>query len=287
MDFEKLFEQFLKERIYLKNVTEKTKSWYEQCWKAYKKFGSFPMDKTAINGFVVNMRAAGMTPVSCNVYIIGINAFLMWLHLNEHHEKRLKIQKLKVEQKIIKAFSEAQLKAIINYKPKDYYEMRLHAMMCLMIDTGARLSEVRSIERVNVDFHNMLIKMMGKGQKERIIPFSVELRKILYRFSKAAEKYPSIYFFPVRDGGRVEAHNFWRDMKDLCDRLKIEGVRASAHTLRHTFALNYVRQGGNLFALQKMLGHTTLAMTRRYTELQTEDLQIAHVKVSLLNHLKR
>ncbi len=286
MNLQPLFDQFLKERIYLKNITYKTQIWHKQCWSAFQRYGGTEFTKQTLITFVVNMRDAGVKPVSCNIYIGGVNAFLLWLHENEHLKERLRIKLLKEEKKVIKPFSETQLKAIINFRPKKYIDMRLHAMLCLIIDTGARIDEVLSLKRENVDFDNMLVKLMGKGQKERIIPISVELRKIFYRFNQKALTIRSEFFFPVRGGGKVSVYNFWRDMRTLCKSLGIEGVRISAHTLRHTFALNYARNGGNLFALQKMLGHETLAMTRRYCELQTEDLQAAHLKTSLLNKLR-
>jgi integrase/recombinase XerD len=80
--------------------------------------------------------------------------------------------------------------------------------------------------------------------------------------------------------------NLLRDFKNLAHQLGISGVRVSFHTLRHTFAVNYVRQGGNIFYLQRAMGHTDLSMTRRYVNLQTEDLQKAHMKLSTLSRLK-
>ena len=73
-----------------------------------------------------------------------------------------------------------------------------------------------------------------------------------------------------------------RAFKGVGKHLGITGVRFSFHTLRHTFAVNYIRNGGSVFHLQKILGHSTLVMTRRYCELQVEDLQKVHQQYSLL-----
>ena len=74
-----------------------------------------------------------------------------------------------------------------------------------------------------------------------------------------------------------------RDVKLLCGRLGIIPPARTIHAFRHTFVVNYLRKGGSVFHLQKMLGHSTLEMARRYANLTTEDLQQIHEKVSLLS----
>jgi integrase/recombinase XerD len=73
-----------------------------------------------------------------------------------------------------------------------------------------------------------------------------------------------------------------RNVKSLCTRLGFDPPRRTLHAFRHTFAVNYLRRGGSVFHLQKVLGHSTLEMTRRYANLLTEDLQAVHQRVSLL-----
>jgi integrase/recombinase XerD len=71
-------------------------------------------------------------------------------------------------------------------------------------------------------------------------------------------------------------------VKSLCNRLGFEPPERTVHALRHTFAVFYLRKGGSVFHLQKVLGHSTLQMTRRYANLMTKDLQAMHEKISLL-----
>jgi integrase/recombinase XerD len=80
--------------------------------------------------------------------------------------------------------------------------------------------------------------------------------------------------------------NMLRDLKDLCKEVGITGVRTSYHTLRHGFALNHIRQGGDVFSLQRMLGHTSIEVTRRYVNMETEQLQLIHKKTSILGRLR-
>jgi integrase/recombinase XerD len=86
-------------------------------------------------------------------------------------------------------------------------------------------------------------------------------------------------------GGRLGYNNIRRDFNKLIDDLGIEGFDGSFHAFRRCFAKNFVRSGGNLFYLQRMLGHTTLKMSREYVELETEDLQKEQHRTSILSRL--
>jgi integrase/recombinase XerD len=92
--------------------------------------------------------------------------------------------------------------------------------------------------------------------------------------------------FCTRHGRPLLYRNSLRDFKLLGEKLGIKGVRVSWHTICHTFAYNYVRGGGNIFYLQRAMGHTDLAMIKRYVNLQTEDLQRSHLRLSTLARLR-
>lgn len=146
-----------------------------------------------------------------------------------------------------------------------------------------RVEEALQLKRTETDFDNLVFRVRGKGNKERIIAFSYGLRKTLYVWSR---KHEHLYLFPTVDGGRLMRRNVLRDFKALCKRLGFTAVPRSIHALRHTFAVNYLRQGGSVFHLQKALGHSSLEMSRRYANLLIEDLQEMQQKVSILNRLR-
>ena len=143
-----------------------------------------------------------------------------------------------------------------------------------------RISEALGIQREDIDLNNMLIRVTGKGNKQRLVPMSLELRKQLFRW---LQKCPKDFVFGTRSGTKMTVRNFQRDFKAICAKLKITDVRCSPHTLRHTFAVSYLRAGGNLFYLSKILGHTSVKTTERYLQsLQPQDLQAVHDRLSLL-----
>ncbi len=276
-----LFDQFVKERIYLKGVTKRTVDFYGNSWSAFSKHHSLPLSRQSLKDFVTNMRKAGIKPVSCNTYISCINAFLRWLNEEQHQPELLKIQKLRVEKKVLKTFSEAQLQSIIRFKPKTFSERRIHALLCTLIDTGIRIEEALTLKCSVVDLDNLVLLVRGKGNKERIVPFSHELRKVLYRFMKHGEK----YVFPVRGGGHLEYHNARRDFKALMVKLGIAGFEGSFHACRRAFAKNYLRRRGNLLYLKNILGHESVQTTQTYVEVELDALQEAHLEISLMENL--
>jgi site-specific recombinase XerC len=104
-----LFEQFLAQRRYLKNVTPSTIEWYQTAFKALQKAlaaDSPPLTKSSLQQFVVSIRQRGVKPVSCNTYIKALNAFCLWLHEDGRLSERLQLPLLKVEQRIIQTLSD-------------------------------------------------------------------------------------------------------------------------------------------------------------------------------------
>ena len=117
------------------------------------------------------------------------------------------------------------------------------------------------------------------------MPFSPELRKRLYRFEqlKARKQIHSAFVFAGFEGTRWEKRHSTTSLH-LCQR-KLRLPTFGWHRLRHTFATNYLRQGGDIVRLSMVLGHTQITTTQRYLHLLTEDLSASHQRVSILSRL--
>jgi integrase/recombinase XerD len=281
-----LFELFLREKRYVKNVSEHTLEFYRYAYKALKgnlgPVALADLGKPHLINFVATMRERGLSANTSDAYIRGINPFLTWLFENGHTTQHLKIPRIKIEQRVMRSLTETQLRAIVSYKPQDDVERRVHSLVLLLLDTGLRIEEALTIERSKVDFDNLLISVIGKGNKERVVPFSYELRKVLYRELK---KHKFELVFCNRYGGRLLYDNMRRDFNKLMTKLGIK-TDSAFHSIRRTFATNYVKQGGNPLVLQRLLGHTTLAMTNKYVKLVTEDLSKEQHRTSILSRLR-
>lgn len=272
-----LTELFIRERRYFKNVSPATVEWYEQSFRAFS--GAWET-KQALGQRIADLLTAGIQPVSVNTYLRCIRAFLRWAYAEGHLSAIFPVPKLKHEEKVIATLRPDQIQRILRARPKNTTERRLHTLALTLMDTGMRIAEALRLEQGDLDFDSLLIRVCGKGGKQRLVPMSLELRKVLFRFVGARRSGP---VFATRSGTRLGQRNTLRDFKAFGERIgAITDVRFSFHTLRHTFALNYIRSGGDVFRLQRILGHSTLEMTRRYVNLQTEDLQAVHDRLSLL-----
>ena len=165
--------------------------------------------------------------------------------------------------------------------------LRDRAMMILMIDSGLRVSEVVSLEANRIDWLSCTLIVMGKGRKERSVPFSAKTCQALLEYSRlrAQKGVGTPQFFVGRTGKALERTKVRRIILHHGNKAKIEGVRMSPHTLRHTFAVFYVRNGGDSFSLQDILGHSTLEMTRQYVNLARRDVAEQHRKFSPMEGL--
>ena len=126
--------------------------------------------------------------MTCNTYIGAMNAFCRWLSEEGHVRERVKLGKLRVERRLLTLLDEAQMRALIGFKPKTFRQARVHLATLLILDTGLRISEALHLLASDIDFDNLVLKVFGKGQKERLVPFSPELRRRIYRYQQLRAK---------------------------------------------------------------------------------------------------
>jgi integrase/recombinase XerD len=285
----RLFDQFLTERRYLRNVTDKTLVWYQVAFKSYQR--AVPIDappvpsKASLQQFVVSLRQRGVRPVTINTYVTAMNAFCLWLQQEGHAAERVKLAKLRVEKRVLTLLNDVQMRALIGFRPKTFQQSRTHLAVLLILDTGLRVSEALNLRHADIDFDNLILKVFGKGQKERLVPFSPELRKRIYRFEQLKTKkgIRSDLLFAGFNDTRWEIRNSTTSLHLLLRRLGLP--RFGWHRLRHTFATNYLRHGGDIVRLSMVLGHTQITTTQHYLHLLTGDLSASHQRLSILNRL--
>lgn len=196
---------------------------------------------------------------------------------NDNNPDNLRIKKLKGEQVVIKTFSDAHIEAFLNFKPKNVYRWRLHTTITLLIDTGTRIDEVLSMKIGDIDMEQLMINIRGKGSKERFAPISLEMRKILYLYENRQRFKVGELLFPTRNGTKMNYHNFLRDFKSHCNDLGITNARTSPHGLRHYFAQNHLRLGGDFYRLSRILWHTSITTTQIYLRSMGLNLSVKHI----------
>lgn len=165
------------------------------------------------------------------------------------------------------------------------------AILLVLLDTGLRVSELCSLRVGDVSWTSTEIVVTGKGGKQRSIYLGTVARRTVRRYllrcrPEAGAAAPLF----VSEGGQVPGTAFTsngvRLMKQWGRAGQVQGVRCSPHTLRHTFAIQFLRSGGNLFELQKLMGHADLTILRRYVALAEQYLAQAHRQASPVDRMK-
>jgi integrase/recombinase XerD len=280
------FSEFIHERQFLSNVSPSTLEWYKYSFKWLR---TESPSQEELKEAVLRMREKGLKATGCNSAIRAINTYLHWANAGSEVKcspacKHPKIAQLKEPQLVLPTFTEQQIRLLVAWKPEGKYQQRLHLLIMFLLDTGCRITEALTLHIADIDFENLLTTLDGKGRKQRVVPFSFELRKAMFRYFKESNRAPDHLLFANSTQTKLGRRNVLRDVKLLCKKLGFAPPCRTLHSFRHTFAVNYLRRGGSVFHLQKVLGHSTLEMTRRYANLVTTDLQAVHERVSLLSH---
>lgn len=190
----------------------------------------------------------------------------------------------KLDKTIVPTFSREDVQALLRACDNSEFESlaaRNRAIVLVLLDTGIRLGELlnMSVDRLNLS--DSTATVMGKGSKERPIFFGTHARKALWQYVSLYRPEPCgniKQVFLNADGTSMQDRRVGHLIKQLAKRAGVED--AHPHRFRHTAAVQFLRNGGNIFALQKMLGHTTLEMVRYYAELSREDVQKVHKTAS-------
>jgi site-specific recombinase XerD len=179
-------DRFIQERRILFNVSPATLSWYQYSLKAFQpaletEFDTIAALKRAVINRIDQLQSQGRgnKAVSINTYLRCLKAFLNWCRQEEIVKEPLKLCWLTEEQKILPTFSHDQISRIVHWKPVQHSQSRLHAIALTALDTGLRVNELVSLLRNDVDFQNFTLRVKGKGNKQRLVPMSIELRKVL------------------------------------------------------------------------------------------------------------
>jgi len=285
LEIEKLFDAFLKEKQFLCGASPATVRIYSKSWAAYKRYAGCTCEITGDRLKSLTLHASQeIRPGSVNAYARGVNSFLTWLFENGHVDTRMRVPLTSVEKRVLQTYTPEEARKIITHKPQSRTGKRMMALLYLLIDTGARVSEALSLTRKNVDFNNLLVTLQGKGNKQRRAPISLECRKRLYHWL-ASHDHDLV--FCTRGGGKLHYDNVRREFLVILRAVKVEKTEGAFHAFRRYFGKQYIRGGGNPIYLQRLFGHSSLQMTQRYVDADEESLQLAHRALSPLERLKR
>jgi integrase/recombinase XerD len=235
---------------------------------------------------------AGLSGHCINTYLRSIRAFWHWLEsedlIADNPFNKLKIPK--PPHKIIPTFTEEQLKLLLSQPDTSSATgFRDYTFMLVLLDTLVRVSELTGCRMGDLNIGSRVIKVLGKGSKERVVPFGKTTHKALWKYTTVYRPEPYLpqhdYLFLTAEGRPLTKNRVEAIVKKYGERAGIQGVRVSPHTFRHTGAVAFLRNGGDLFTLQRIMGHSSLEILRRYVNLNLDDLSRIHAKASPLDNL--
>ena len=217
--------------------------------------------------------------------ISTIRRFYRWMLREEliQHDPSAKLRAPQLHKTLPKSLSEDEIDALLESPDTTtVYGLRDKAMLELMYASGLRVSELIGLELGQIDLRVGVIKVLGKGNKERLVPVGEQAVEYLYKYIESARhelvtKQKSSSLFLSKHGKGMSRQAFWQIIK----RYKtIAGIKTevSPHTLRHAFATHLLNHGADLRTLQMLLGHADLSTTQIYTHVATARLQQLHQK---------
>ena len=194
----------------------------------------------------------------------------------------LKLQSARQALRVPKVMSEAQVEALLAAPDESALGQRDRAMLELIYASGLRVSELVGLKTFHLSLNEGVLRVMGKGNKERLVPFGQVARDAIVHYLKEAR--PTILagqqtedLFVTRRGRGMSRVMFWMLVKKYALRADITSP-LSPHTLRHAFATHLLNHGADLRAVQMLLGHADISTTTIYTHVARERLKTLHAQ---------
>ena len=230
-----------------------------------------------------------LSAMSVQNSVRGLRAFFSWLHREGYAEENIlaDLKPPKAPQKLVEVLTEEETKNIMaSLDCNTTSGCRDMALVVTALDTGLRLSELVTLKMTNAHLSEGYLKVMGKGAKERIVPIGNVAQRILQRYVfhfRPESLDGDGCLFLTLDDGPMSANAVKLIFNRLAQRSGVS--RLHPHLCRHTFATNYLINGGDVFSLQQILGHTTLEMVRRYVTLASAQVRVQHRKFSPMDRM--
>jgi len=297
------------------NRSRKTISWYLDILRRFFNFLELnnlmkpanEISKEDLQAYIIHRKTAkrwpnnthikeenkgGLSPHSIQGDVRAIKAFWGWLLYQGHIENDAlaKFPLPKVPKNVIKTLTIEQIRLLLKTINKNNpASARNYCILLLLVDNGMRISEATGIRIADLDLAKCWVKITGKGEKERVVPFYHLTRKELLSYIKYYRsdlcKLDSPYLFPASDGHHVSINTMQQAIKRLAEKAGLQDIRCHPHIFRHTFATMFLTNGGNAMVLKDMMGHESVQTTQKYIHFQPEDLQKQHRKYSPVEDL--
>lgn len=275
-----------------KGLAEKTLQSYQSQFQAVARHMDVKMDiamlqKADLDAMIISMRDASLSPNSINSYTRTLKSFFSWC--NEQGITRLNIPLYKAEETVKETYSDAELAALLkkpDIRKATFAEYRDWVIINFLLNCGSRAATVRAIQIRDVDLDGgMVFYRHTKNRKAQVIPLCSAMVAILREYLRHRGGEAADYLFCTETGSQLTENGLRQSIARYNTRRGVQ--KTSIHLFRHTFARKYLIDcGGDAFTLQKLLGHSTLAMTKHYCAIFDADLTKNYDNFSPLAQMK-
>jgi len=274
----------------------KTVTWYTEMFDGFTKFllltGQVAVlanfNATIVREFIIHEQGRGLSPFTIQAKVRALKVLSSWLYSEGYTGNNLlsNIKLPKAPSKLIQPLTEAEINQLLgSQNPLTAIGSRNTAILVTMLDCGLRSSELCNILFEDAHIEEGYLKVLGKGNKERVVPIGSLAQKVLWRYIFHFRPDPmgetNEYLFLSLDGKHLGPNSIKLLLKRWGKRAGVP--RLHAHLCRHTYATSFLNQRcGDVFRLQQILGHSTLEMVRRYVHFSsTQDMIQGHVSSPL------
>lgn len=240
------------------------------------------VDKKWVRDFLFELSVDNKAKTTLHRHLSSLKSFFKFLHKKKYISKNPLdgMSSIKLSKPLPKAITMEELKRFLALPDlSSYLGFRDRAIMELFYSSGLRLSELTALNIKDIDFDNRLVKVLGKGNKTRLVPITQSVKDIIYNYLNDPRRFLDFNthqsakdkqaVFLNKYGKRISMRSIDRFFKDY---LKASGLAAkiTPHALRHTIATHLLEQGMDLKSIQTLLGHTNLGTTTIYTQVSTK-----------------
>ena len=252
-------------------------------WLAERQIAMMATTRADLQDFIAWRVHAGARPRSTARQLSSFRRFFRYLVREGvvREDPTAQIAMPKIGRSLPKSLTEEEVEALLSAPVvSDPLGNRDRAMLEVLYATGLRVSELVNLRHGQININQGVIRIMGKGNRERLIPLGEEAMRWLTEFFNGARgeillERQTDYLFPTRRGDRMTRQAFWHIIKRYARKSGIS-KELSPHTLRHAFATHLLNHGADLRVVQMLLGHSDLSTTQIYTHVARERLKEMH-----------
>ena len=294
MNIDNAISDFINYCIFEKGLTDKTKESYKNDLEVYKSHlndqginNISDITSDHIKEFLKERSSSETTTIAHNLTVIkNFHSYLFRQKILKQDVSEF-IERPKLRKSLPKTLSVEDIDKLLNIELNNVFDYRNKAMLELMYGTGLRVSEIVNLEVTDIDLTNCLIRIMGKGNKEREVPlgeYSIYyLNLYLDRRKEMLKKTSCDKLFLNNHGKGMTRQGFFKNLKQI---LREKGLNedVSPHTLRHSFATHLINHGADLRSIQEMLGHADISTTKIYTRVSDDKVKDDYNKYHPRSH---